>query len=61
MFCFGFFLTIGKLMKIPENYFIKSTDCVNLGDRKTQFRHIKYYLLEIKVSLEVLIIFRLPV
>lgn len=47
-------------MKIPENYLIKTTDDVNVGNRKTQLCHIKYYLFEIKVSLEMLMVFKLP-
>jgi len=50
---FFFFFTleyfIGKLRKIPENYLIKATDDVNVGDRKTQLCHIKYYLISDKV------------
>lgn len=47
-------------MKIPENYLIKTTDDVNAGNREAQLYHIKYYLFEIKVSLETLMVFKLP-
>lgn len=44
-------------MRIPENYLIKTTD--NVSDRKKQLCHINYYLHEMKMSLKIVMVFKL--
>lgn len=42
------------------NYLIKTTDNVNVSDRKKKLCHINYYLYEMKMSLKIVMVFKLP-